>query len=280
MSDKDLKKKRSLFRRFKKFLKKTEIQQILANASVQFLTAGASIIAYYFLGGLFSSVIAALIFLPSSLALLKLSGYKIEPLQYVALFFLTVFGLPSIFLNNPFLAKIQEPISGLLMGLGFSAISLWMKEPVIKTVVPDVIKKIGFLNKHIFSKSDSAWKKIDYIWSVEMTLSAALSMAAVFLFSTDIWFIAKYTIGPVLTIISMSITGMVLYFDPIQPPVAEPVFKPDDTVTTLGPASSKPEPRSPLLTVAYDARLNSEQVDSTVLVRDITSEGKLALLQK
>jgi intracellular septation protein A len=268
-------KKRSLFRSLKKLLKKPQVHQILANAAVQFLTAAASIIAYYFLGGLISSVIAALIVLPTSLALVKLSGYKIEPLQYVALFFLTVFGLPSIFLDNAFLAKIQEPISGLLMGLGFSAISLWMNTPVIKTVVPEVIKNIPFLNRHIFSKSDVAWKRIDYLWSVEMTLSAALSMAAVFLFSTDIWFIAKYTIGPVLTVISMSITGMILYLDPVVPPLAQADI--GQEVHHPAPEAGEPKPTSPLLTVVYDASLNSEQADQAVVAENVTSEDKLVL---
>lgn len=223
-------------------LKSPDGRQLMANLAVQLISATLSIFAYYFLGGLFPAIITELVTLSSLMLALKLSNFKIEPLQYVALFFLTVLGLPGILMNDPFLAKIQEPISGLCMGLGFAAISLWKKESVIKTVTPKFLQNIPYFHQHLFSKSESAWKKIDYLWAVEMTLSAALSMACVFLFSTDIWFIAKYTIGPVLSCISFGITGLILYNDTQSTPLIPPVTRSTDLL--LSPEPPETEPRS------------------------------------
>jgi hypothetical protein len=126
-------------------------------------------------------------------------------------------------------------------------------------VVPNFIKKNEFLNKHLFSKSDAAWRKIDYIWAVEMTLSAALSMAVVFLFSTDVWFIAKYTIGPVLSLFSFGLTVSILYFDkPTEPLIF--AFSDSDPLVQSVDANNNANQNNdnlPLLLNTYNAANNN-----------------------
>jgi intracellular septation protein A len=240
-----------------------EFREFIANLTVTLLSIASSIIAYYLFGGLIPSIIATLVVLPACMLLLKLSNINIEPLQYVTLFFLTVLGLPAIFLDHPFMAKIQEPISGLIMGGSFTIISLLSPKSIIKTVTPNFIKNIPFLQKHLFSKSDAVWKKIDYVWAAEMMLSAALSMAAVFLLPTDLWFIAKMTIGPILSFIAFGLSYAVLQSDHTAPLIASPIPNPEPF--GLSQSNESPLPSPSLFVHAYG---NDEEILPDALTVD------------
>ncbi len=55
------------------------------------------------------------------------------------------------------------------------------------------------------------WRKVDHLWSAEMTASALISGAVALWGNTDQWFIGSYTIGPSLTFIAFAIWGKWMY---------------------------------------------------------------------
>ncbi len=60
-------------------------------------------------------------------------------------------------------------------------------------------------------KNQHLWRKVDYLWSAEMTASALISGAVAFWGNTDQWFVGSYTIGPSLTLIAFTIWGKWMY---------------------------------------------------------------------
>lgn len=169
------------------------------------------IILLYHFYGLMWSTVASIAGVALLIVGLKAARKKVEPLLYAELGFMLLFGLPGIFMQSGLLLKLSEPISGLVAGISFGIASLIVKTPFIKLLIPQEIKESPRGKAWLEKLPDKPLKKIEYIWAIEMTLSAALSLAAVFVFPTNIWFYAKYIIGPVLSTFAFIASGYTLY---------------------------------------------------------------------
>lgn len=230
----------------------------------------AAILSYYFLGqympadmvaagtgGLMAAGIATMAMLSALILALKIKGKKIEPIYLIEWGLLVSFGMPALFMNKGILLQLQETISGLLMGTGFFAWSFMKEKSVVKSLIPSFVmdyfakphdkfkwldKATQKINHYLVKTPESTWKKIDYLWATEMTLSAGISLAVALIFPPEVWFIAKYIIGPVLTGIAITTQGIMMHRAVNQLPLTISSVS-TDRLIVHDSASDKSEPR-------------------------------------
>jgi len=119
---------------------------------------------------------AAIVATLALMAFLKMRGHAIEPMQWVSLGLIVVFGGATILLQDERFIKLKPT---LLYALFAGAL-----------LVPQITSKILLMQKFMGSKIDmpqEAWAKLNAAWGIFFAFMAALNWWVAAEFSTDTW---------------------------------------------------------------------------------------------
>ncbi|MCQ8895942.1 septation protein A [Limnobacter humi] len=105
----------------------------------------------------------------------RVSGKKIETMQWVGLAVIVVFGGATLVLQNETFIKWKPTVLYLAMAVGFAVATLFKKNP------------IELMMKGQVEMPPAAWTRLLWAWILFFLLMAAANLLVAYNFSTDIW---------------------------------------------------------------------------------------------
>lgn len=111
---------------------------------------------------------------------LKLAGKKVEPMMWIALGLIVVFGGLTIILKNEMFVKWKPTILFATMAAAIAMAQFIFKKNPISMMFNNQIKA-----------PDAVWRKLSIAWILFLLLVAVLNLVFVYYTSTDTWMLFK-----------------------------------------------------------------------------------------
>jgi intracellular septation protein len=105
----------------------------------------------------------------------KLTGKKIENMQWIGLILIAVFGGATLVLQNETFIKWKPTVLYLAMAFGFLIANAFKRNP------------IELMMKGQIELNDNAWRNLLWAWVSFFLIMAFLNIAIAYSFSTDVW---------------------------------------------------------------------------------------------
>ncbi len=174
---------------------------------------------------------AAIIATLALMAFLRLRGHAIEPMQWISLGLIVVFGGATILLQDERFIKLKPT---LLYALFAGAL-----------LVPQITSKILLMQKFMGSKIDmpqEAWAKLNAAWGIFFAFMAALNWWVAAEFSTDTW--VDFKLFGTLGLMIVFIIGQALWMNRFATAELPDVLKGEDADQASG-STTPPEANRP-----------------------------------
>ncbi|HEY1058724.1 MAG TPA: septation protein A [Limnobacter sp.] len=121
------------------------------------------------------ATVVAIVVTAALIVIQRISGKKIEAMQWVGLAVIVVFGGATLVLQNETFIKWKPSVLYLLMASGFIMATLFKKNP------------IELMMKGQVELPEAAWTRLLWAWVLFFVVMAAANLFVAYNFSTDIW---------------------------------------------------------------------------------------------
>ena len=148
--------------------------------------------------GIYVATAVAIVATVAQIAWLRYSTGKIEPMQWVSLGVIVLFGGATIALQNETFIKWKPTVLYWLMGGTLAAGQLFFRKNLLKSLMGSQLEL-----------PDAAWRVTNWSWIVFFALMGVLNLWVAYNFDTDTWVNFKLFGG--LGLMAVFVVGQALY---------------------------------------------------------------------
>ncbi|WP_027014866.1 septation protein A [Comamonas composti] len=148
--------------------------------------------------GIYAATAVAIAATVVQIAYLRMRHGKVEPMQWVSLGVIVVFGGATLLAHNDTFIKWKPTVLYWLMGAALLIGQLAFKKNLLRSVMGAQLKL-----------PDPVWRKLNWSWTAFFALMGALNLAIAYRFDTDTWVNFKLFGG--MGLMFLFVIGQALY---------------------------------------------------------------------